>query len=72
MMYVGMPDPSQMPQQYALPPEQFVLPPTHGTMDILGVKIPAELLHSTAFWAFFLLVLLALVVMTYFKHRRVK
>ena len=63
MIYTGMPDPSQMPQQMMLVP-----PPRD--IDLMGFKIPAELLGSPAFWCFFLLVLTALVAMAYFKYAR--
>ena len=68
--YVGMPNPQQMPQQQMiLPPFP---PPRDMTIEILGAKIPAELLSSGAFWCFFLLVIGAMLLLGYFKYCRAK
>jgi len=63
ILQTGMPDPSQMSQQ------PMMLPPARD-IDLMGFKIPAELLGSGPFWCFFLLVLAALVAIAYFKYRK--
>jgi hypothetical protein len=69
--YTGMPDPFQMPQQ------QMILPPMPApardmTIDLLGIKVPAEMLSNGSFWIFLLIVLGALVATSYFKNRAAK
>ena len=41
MMYAGLPD--QMPQQQMMPPSEL---PREMIIDVLGIRIPAEMLHS--------------------------
>ena len=65
--YVGMPSPDQMP------PQQFALPPAPpSVIEMMGFKVPADLLHSGAFWCFFLLVIGAVLLLGYFKYCRAK
>ena len=70
MISVGMPSPDQMPQQVMFP--QFSPPPRDMTIDLMGFKIPAEMLGSPAFWCFFLLVIFVILLLGYFKFRSAK
>ena len=74
MIYTGMPDPSQMPQQMRLPPEQFAIPPERhqGDMiiDVLGIRVPAEMLHSGAFWLFLAVCVATVLGVAYLKYAR--
>ena len=45
-------------------------PPRDMTMDLLGVKIPAELLSSGAFWAFFIVAAVTVLGIAYLKYRK--
>jgi hypothetical protein len=59
-----MPDPDQMPQQ------QLVLPPPRDMIiDLMGFKIPAELLDSPAFWAFLIVASLTVLGVAWLKYR---
>ncbi len=44
-MYVGVPAPSQMPQQIMLPPAPK---PPEMIIDVLGIRVPAEMLGSVS------------------------
>jgi hypothetical protein len=66
MMYAGLPSPDQMPQQMMSPPE----PPHEMIIDVLGIRIPAEMLHSGAFWAFMALSVITVLLVSYWKYRR--
>jgi hypothetical protein len=67
MMHVGMPDPSQMPQQQMmLPPE----PPREMVIDVLGIRVPAEMLHSGAFWAFLIATAMTVLGVAWLKYRK--
>jgi hypothetical protein len=66
ILHTGMPSPDQMPQQ------QMVMPPPSPrdmTIDLLGVKIPAELLSSGAFWAFLAVSVVTALVISYWKYK---
>ena len=65
ILHTGMPN--EMPQQ-----QIALLPPPPRDIEILGTKIPAELLSSGAFWCFFLLVIGAMLLLGYFKYVRAK
>ena len=66
MIYTGLPDPSQMtPQHMVLPP-----PSREMVIDVLGVRVPAELLHSGAFWAFLMVAAVTVLGVAYFKYRK--
>jgi len=62
----GMPDPQQMPQQMMLPPA-----PKQPEMviDVLGIRVPAEMLHSGAFWAFLMVAALTVLGVAFLKYR---
>jgi hypothetical protein len=63
-LYIGMPEPSQIPQQ------QLVLPPPRDMIiDLMGFKIPAEMLNSPAFWAFLIVAAVTVLGVAYFKYR---
>ena len=68
-MNIGMPDPSQMPQQIMLPPQEM-RPPSDMVIDVLGIRVPAEMLHSTAFWAFMAVTVITVLLVSYWKYRR--
>jgi hypothetical protein len=70
ILRVGMPSSDQMPQQVMLP--QFSPPQRDMAIDLMGFKIPAEMLGSPAFWCFFLLVIFAIILLGYFKYRAAK
>ena len=63
-LLTGMPDPSQMPQQQLLLP-----PPRDMIIDLMGFKIPAEMLNSPAFWAFLIVAAVTVLGVAYFKYR---
>jgi hypothetical protein len=65
MIYTGMPNPSQMPQQMMLPPEQ----PREMVIDVLGIRLPAELLESGYFWAFLSVSVITVLFVTYWKYK---
>jgi hypothetical protein len=44
-----MPSPDQLPQQGLLPPQEMLSPPRDMVVDVLGVRIPVEMLDSLAF-----------------------
>ena len=69
MIRVGMPAPDQMPQQMMLPPQEM-RPPPEMVVDILGVRVPAALLESGAFWAFLIVVALTVLCVAYFKYSK--
>ena len=64
-LYIGMPDPSQMPQQVMLPPER------HGdiVLDVLGVRVPASMLESGYFWAFMAVCAVIILGVAWLKYR---
>ena len=66
MIYTGMPDPSQMPQQ------QLMLVPPSRDIEMFGGKIPVELLDSPAFWLLLVFVAGTLLGLAYFKFRSAK
>ena len=68
MMYVGMPAPSQMPQQMLLPPQEM-RPQPKLVVDVLGVRVPAAMLESGYFWAFRIVAAVTVLGVTYFKYR---
>ena len=70
ILRTGMPSPDQMPQQQMimLPPS----PPRDMTIDLMSFKVPAEMLGNPSFWAFFLLVVFAILLLGYFKYRSAK
>jgi hypothetical protein len=63
-----------MPQQIMLPPEQKSLPTEHhqGDMiiDVLGIRVPAEMLHSGAFWLFLAVCVATVLGVAYLKYAR--
>jgi hypothetical protein len=69
--YTGMPDPNQMPQQVLIPPQE-IHPPHDMTIDLLGVKIPAEMLASPAFWVFLIVTSLTVLGLAWIKYGRSK
>jgi hypothetical protein len=68
MIYVGMPDPSQMPQQVMLPPQE-VRPQPEMAIDVLGIRFPATMLESTYFWAFLAICAVMILGVAYLKYR---
>jgi hypothetical protein len=66
--YVGMPDPSQMPQQIMLPPQE-IRPQPEMVVDVLGVRVPATMLESGYFWAFLIVAAVTVLGVAYFKYR---
>ena len=68
-MNIGMPDPSQMPQQQMMLPSMPTAPGRDMTIDVLGIKIPAEMLGSPAFWAFLIVAAVTVLGVAYFKYR---
>ena len=62
-LYIGMPDPSQVPQQIALPP-----PPRDMTIDVMGIRVPAEMLDSGAFWLFMAVCVVTVLGVAYLKR----
>ena len=67
-MRVGMPDPSQMPQQQMILPSPSA--PSEMVIDVLGVRVPAEMLENGYFWAFLIVAALVVLGVTYFKYRK--
>jgi hypothetical protein len=65
-LYIGMPDPSQMPQQVMLPPRPK---PPEMIIDVLGIRVPAEMLGSPAFWAFLIVASLTVMGVAWLKYR---
>ncbi len=61
----GVPDPSQIPQQMMLPPE----PPREMIIDVLGIRVPAEMLESGYFWAFLIMVTVVVLGVAWLKYR---
>jgi hypothetical protein len=68
MIYVGMPDPSQMPQQVMLPPQE-VRPQPEMVIDVLGIRVPATMLESAYFWAFLAVCAVMILGGAYLKYR---
>ena len=66
-LYAGMPDPSQMPQQQMLMPP--APPPRDMTIDLLGIKIPAEMLGSPAFWVFLIVASATVLGLAWLRYR---
>jgi hypothetical protein len=68
MIYTGMPDSSQMPQQQMILPS----PPSHSEMvvDVLGVRVPAAMLENGYFWAFLMVAAVVVLGVAYFKYAR--
>jgi hypothetical protein len=68
MIYIGMPDPSQMPQQ------QMILPsppaPSEMVIDVLGVRVPAAMLENGYFWVFLMVAAVVVLGVAYFKYRK--
>jgi hypothetical protein len=63
--YVGMPQ--QMPQQqFALPPAPK---PPEMIIDVLGIRVPAEMLNSPAFWAFLIVAAVTVLGVAWLKYR---
>jgi hypothetical protein len=68
MIYTGIPSPEHMPQQQmVLPP---ALPPSEMVIDVLGVRVPAEMLHSGAFWAFLVVASVTVLSVAWMKYRK--
>jgi hypothetical protein len=65
----GMPDPLQLPQQIMLPPQEMSPHRSDMAIDLLGVKIPAELLNSGAFWAFLAITVMTVLLISYWKYK---
>jgi hypothetical protein len=65
--YVGMPDPSQMPQQVMLTPKEM-RPQPEMVVDVLGVRVPAAMLESGYFWAFLIVAAVTVLGVAYFKY----
>jgi hypothetical protein len=65
-LYIGMPDPNQVPQQMMLPPAPK---PPEMIIDVLGIRVPAEMLNSPAFWAFLIVAAITALGVAYFKYR---
>jgi hypothetical protein len=63
--YIGMPDPSQLPQQ-------MMLAPPSRDIEMFGSKIPVELLDSPTFWLLLIFVAGTLLGLAYFKFRSAK
>jgi hypothetical protein len=64
-----MPDPSQMPEQVMLPPQEMHVP--HDmTIDLMGIRVPAEMLSSPAFWAFLIVAAVVVLGVVYFKYHK--
>ena len=68
MISTGMPDPSQMPQQMMLPPKEM-RPQPEIVIDVLGIRVPAEMLHSGAFWALLIIAALTVLGVAFLKYR---
>jgi hypothetical protein len=68
MMYVGMPDPSQIPQQVMLPPQEMRAQP-EMVIDVLGIRLPAAMLESGYFWAFLSVSVITVLLVTYWKYK---
>lgn len=67
--YVGMPSPDQMPQQ------QMTLPGPKNSeivIDLLGVRVPSEALHTFSFWALIFILAAVVLGVAYFKYRSAK
>jgi hypothetical protein len=69
MMKIGMPSPDQMPQQQQMLFSPMPAPARDMTIDLLGVKIPAELLSSGAFWAFLAITVVTVLLISYWKYK---
>jgi hypothetical protein len=66
LLHTGMIDPSQMPQQMMLPPE----PSREMVIDVLGIRMPAEMLESGYFWLFMAVSVVTVLLVSYWKYRR--
>jgi hypothetical protein len=68
MIYTGMPNPSQMPQQ------QMKLPPVRNQGDmiigVLGIRVPAEMLEGGYFWAFLVAVTVVVLGVAWLKYSK--
>ena len=67
---MGMPDPSQMPQQQMMLPPQEMRPQPEMVIDVLGIRAPVEMLGSPAFWAFMVGSVVTVLLISYWKYRR--
>jgi hypothetical protein len=65
-LYIGMPDPNQVPQQVMLPPAPK---PPEMIIDVLGIRVPAEMLNSPAFWAFLIVAAVTVLGVAWLKYR---
>ena len=63
----GMPDPSQMPQQVMLPPQE-VHRPSDIVIDVLGLRVPSEALHTFSFWVLIFILAAVVLGVAYFKY----
>ena len=66
MMNIGMPDPSQMPQQ------QMMLPasqPQEMVIDFLGMRLPTSMLESGYFWAFLAVAVVTVLLVSYWRYK---
>jgi hypothetical protein len=69
MIYTGMPSPDQMPQQIMLPPQE-IHPPRDMTIDVMGIRVPAEMLDSGTFWLFLAVCVATVLGVAYLKYAR--
>jgi hypothetical protein len=67
-LYIGMPESSQMPQQVLLPPQE-IRPQPEMVIDVLGIRVPAEMLNSPAFWAFLIIAAITVLGVAWLKYR---
>ena len=55
-------------------PQQMLLPPApkqpEMVIDVLGIRVPAEMLGSPAFWAFMAVSVITVLLVSYWKYRR--
>jgi hypothetical protein len=70
MLNIGMPDPSQLPQQIMLPPQEMRPQPPEMVIDVLGIRVPASMLESGYFWAFLIVAALTVLGVAYLKSAR--
>jgi hypothetical protein len=70
-LFTGMPDPSQMPQQMMLPPQEMH-PPSDMVIDVLGIRVPAAMLDSGAFWLFMVVCFVMVLGVAWLKYAKGK